>query len=42
MLVNSNINQSGQMEQMIYGNGQAPNDEEGEEGEEDEETMSQE
>ena len=34
MLVNSNINQSGQMEQMIYGNGQAPNDEEGEEGEE--------
>ena len=39
MLVNSNINQSGQMEQMIYGNGQAPNDEE---GEEDEETMSQE
>ena len=42
MLVNSNINQSGQMEQMIYGNGQAPNDEEDEEGEEDEETMSQE
>ena len=39
MLVNSNINQSGQMEQMIYGNGQAPNDEE---GEEDEETMGQE
>lgn len=34
MLVNSNINQSGQMEQMIYGNGQVPNGEEGEEGEE--------
>ena len=31
MLVNSNINQSEQMEQMIYGNGQVPNDEEGEE-----------
>ena len=36
MLVNSNINQSEQMEQMIYGNGQVPNDEE------DEETMGQE
>ena len=34
MLVNSNINQSEQMEQMIYGNGQVPNGEEGEEGEE--------